>query len=92
MPGVGLTTPVVLERRAVAYWTQSLPFAWWVLLPPVGGGGGGGGGEVYLESYTREARFLTRWDQHAVAQRRREEEEEEEEEFTSNRTRARRDS
>ena len=35
-----------------------------------GGGGGGGGGGVYLESYTREARFLTRWDQHAVAQRR----------------------
>ena len=35
------------------------------------GGGGGGGGGVYLESYTREARFLTRWDQ--------EEEEEEEE-------------
>ena len=32
--------------------------------------GGGGGGGVYLESYTREARFLTRWDQHAVAQRR----------------------
>ena len=29
-----------------------------------------GGGGVYLESYTREARFLTRWDQHAVAQRR----------------------
>jgi len=29
------------------------------------------GGGVYLESYTREARFLTRWDQHAVAQRRR---------------------
>ena len=25
------------------------------------GGGGGGGGGVYLESYTREARFLTRW-------------------------------
>ena len=24
--------------------------------------------EVYSESYTREARFLTRWDQHAVAQ------------------------
>jgi hypothetical protein len=24
----------------------------------------GGGGGVYLESYTREARFLTRWDQH----------------------------
>jgi len=23
-----------------------------------------------LESYTRKARFLTRWDQHAVAQRR----------------------
>ena len=33
-------------------------------------GGGGGGGGVYLESYTREARFLTRWDQHAVALRR----------------------
>ena len=32
--------------------------------------GGGGGGGVYLESYTREARFLTRWDQHAVALRR----------------------
>ena len=32
-----------------------------------GGGGGGGGGGVYLESCTREARFLTRWDQHAVA-------------------------
>jgi len=45
--------------------------------------GGGGGGGVYLESYTREARFLTRWDQHAVAQRR-------EEEFIQNRTRARR--
>jgi hypothetical protein len=28
------------------------------------------GGGVYLESYTRKARFLTRWDQHAVAQRR----------------------
>ena len=27
------------------------------------------GGGVDLESYTREARFLTRWDQHAVAQR-----------------------
>ena len=25
-----------------------------------------GGGGVYLESYTCEARFLTRWDQHAV--------------------------
>ena len=37
----------------------------------MGGGGGGGGGGVYLESYTREARFLTRWDQ--------QEEEEEEE-------------
>ena len=35
-----------------------------------GGGGGGGGGGVYVESYTREARFLTRWDQHAVALRR----------------------
>ena len=35
-----------------------------------GKGKGGGGGGVYLESYTREARFLTRWDQHAVAQRR----------------------
>ena len=33
--------------------------------------GGGGGGGVYLESYTREARFLTRW------------EEEEEEEFST---------
>ena len=32
--------------------------------------GGGGGGGVYLESYTREARVLTRWDQHAVAQQR----------------------
>ena len=33
-----------------------------------------GGGGVYLPrvaSYTREARFPTRWDQHAVAQRRR---------------------
>ena len=29
-----------------------------------------GGGRVYSESYTREARCLTRWDQHAVAQRR----------------------
>ena len=28
-------------------------------------------GGVYLELYTREARFLTRWDQHAVALRRR---------------------
>ena len=45
-------------------------------------GGGGGGGGVYIESYTREARFLTRWDQHGK----------EEEEFTYNRTRARRDS
>ena len=45
----------------------------------VRGGGGGGGGGVYLESYTREARFLTRWDQHAV-----EEEEEEEEVFITN--------
>ena len=35
---------------------------------------GGGGGGVYLESYTREARFLTRWDQHAVAQQGEEEE------------------
>ena len=26
LPGVGLATPVDLERRAVAYWTQSLPF------------------------------------------------------------------
>ena len=42
--------------------------------------GGGGGGGVYLESYTREARFLTRWDQHAFAQRQEEEREEEEEE------------
>ena len=33
----------------------------------IGGGGGGGGGGVYLESYAREARFLTRWDRHAVA-------------------------
>jgi hypothetical protein len=40
------------------------------------GGGRGGGGGVYLESYTREARILTRWDQGD------EEEEEEEEEFT----------
>jgi hypothetical protein len=29
---------------------------------------GGGGGGVYSESYARGARFLTRWDQHAVAQ------------------------
>ena len=36
-----------------------------------GRGGGGGGEGVYLESYTREARFLTRWDQHAVLRRRR---------------------
>ena len=35
-----------------------------------GGGGGGGGGGVYSDLYTRGARFLTRWDQHAVAQRR----------------------
>ena len=28
-----------------------------------------GGGGVYSDSYTSEARFLTRWDQHAVAQR-----------------------
>ena len=34
-----------------------------------GGDGGEGGGGVYLESYTREARFLTGWEQHAVAQR-----------------------
>ena len=33
-----------------------------------GGGGGGGGGGVDLESYTREARFLTRWDQHSITQ------------------------
>ena len=33
-----------------------------------GGSGGGGGGGVYSESYIRR-RFLTRWDQHAVAQR-----------------------
>jgi len=26
--------------------------------------GGGGGGGVYSGSYTREAPFLTRWDQH----------------------------
>ena len=26
--------------------------------------------DFYFESYTREARFLTRWDQHAVALRR----------------------
>jgi hypothetical protein len=39
-------------------------------------GGGGGGGGVYLGSYTREARFLTR---EAEAE---EEEEGEEEEFT----------
>ena len=30
----------------------------------------GGGAGVHAESYTREARFLTRWDQHAVALRR----------------------
>ena len=29
------------------------------------------GGGVYSESYTRKARFLTRWDQRTVAQRRR---------------------
>ena len=33
------------------------------------GGGGGVGGGFFSESYTRGARFLTRWDQHAVAQR-----------------------
>ena len=27
------------------------------------------GGGVFPESYMREARFLARWDQHAVAQR-----------------------
>ena len=40
---------------------------------------------------TRQARFTTRWDQHAVAQEE-EEEEEEEEEFIQDGTRARRDS
>ena len=46
---------------------------------PKGCAGGGGGG-VYLESYTPEARFLTRWDQQAVVEE--EEEKGEEEEFT----------
>ena len=27
---------------------------------------GDGGGGVYFESYTREARFVTKWDQHAI--------------------------
>jgi hypothetical protein len=45
-------TPVDLERHAVTYWTRSLPK-----------GGGGRRGEVHLESYTREERFLARWDQ-----------------------------
>ena len=39
------------------------------------GGGEEGGGEVHSESYTRGARFLTRWDQQAVAQEEKEEEE-----------------
>ena len=34
-----------------------------------------GGGGVYSESHTRGARFLTRWDQQAVAQEEKEEEE-----------------
>jgi hypothetical protein len=50
-----------------AFWTQSLA---------------GRGGGVYLESYTREVRFLMRWDQHA--------EEEDDEEFIQNRACARR--
>jgi hypothetical protein len=40
----------------------------------------GGGGGVCLESYTREARFLTRWDQHEEED---EEEKEEEERHLS---------
>ena len=39
-------------------------------------------GGVYLESYTREARFLTRWDHHT--QQEEVEEEEGEEEFITN--------
>ena len=54
------------ETRTPA--SRCLPSTCPCRLPPLGLGGGGGG--VYLESYTREARFLTRWDQHAVAQRR----------------------
>ena len=40
---------------------------WWVLFRIINAREGGG---VYSESYTREARFLKRWDQHAFAQRR----------------------
>ena len=51
---------------------------------------GGGGGGAYSESCTREARFLTRWDQDEFHdQEENREEEEEEEEFIQNRTRAR---
>ena len=32
LPGAGLATPVNLELRAVAYWTQSLPYCILLLL------------------------------------------------------------
>ena len=60
--GLGLLPPVNLEQRVVACQTQSLS-------KETGSGGGGGEGEEFIQNCIREARFVARWDQHAVSNR-----------------------
>ena len=65
---ISQTTRPATRNKETRKRQNGAPF--WRFLPgacrrPVLVGGGGGGG-VYLESYTCEARFLTRWDHHAA--------------------------